>query len=405
MVVPGQPEHISVGIVGTKSLKVDLSTHYAGIELRNPLVVAPAGITGTARRMRRAEEAGCGAVVVKTLFEDEVIRRSPTPRFRVMRGRRSAEDSFVLYSYEQASPFGPDRYAREIGTAKKALEVPVIASVGCISRGAWIDYAKLVEEAGADGVELNLSCPHGRPMLTDVDVAGAMCEATRLVKEHVSIPVIPKMTPQTSNPAEIASQLQEAGADAVVMFNRFTGLDIDIESESPVMHGGFAGHGGPWSIHYLLRWLVSTTPDLKIPVSASGGIWSGQDVAKVILAGATTAQMCTAIVVGGYGRISSALRELTELLEERGYGDLSGIRGRACGKVLTTDQIDRKRRFVAKIDPAACTSCGLCGKVCIYDAVVDENGFRIKASCQGCGLCAELCPAEAISLVPAGKAR
>jgi dihydroorotate dehydrogenase (fumarate) len=353
--------------------------------------------------MKRAEAAGCGGIVVKTLFEDLVTRRSPTPRFRVMRGRRSAEDSFVLYSYEQASSFGPERYSAEIRRAEAELEVPVIASIGCFSRESWVDYARLVEEAGAAGVELNLSCPHGRPMLTDVDVSESMCEVTQLVRERVSIPVIPKMTPQTSNPAMIASRLQEAGADAVVMFNRFTGLDIDIEKETPIMHGGFAGHGGPWAIHYLLRWLVATTPTLKIPVSASGGIWTGSDVLKVALAGATTAQMCTAIVVGGYGAITSALGELADLLGERGYDRLSELRGKACGKVLDTDEVDRCRRFAAEIDPGSCTSCGLCREICIYDAIAGEEGnFVVKKSCQGCGLCVELCPDEAISLVPLG---
>jgi dihydroorotate dehydrogenase (fumarate) len=238
-------------------------------------------------------------------------------------------------------------------------------------------------------------------MLTDVDVSRSMCEVTRLVKEGISIPVIPKMTPQTSNPPIIARQLQESGADAVVMFNRFTGLDIDVWDESPIMHGGFAGHGGPWSIHYLLRWLVVTTPDMKIPVSASGGIWSGNDIAKVILAGATVAQMCTAIVVGGYERIASAVRELSELLNEKGYDDLSKLRGRSCGRVLTTDEVDRHLRYRAKIDPTKCTSCGLCERICIYDAIANENGnFGVKRSCQGCGLCADLCPPQAISLTP-----
>jgi dihydroorotate dehydrogenase (fumarate) len=238
-------------------------------------------------------------------------------------------------------------------------------------------------------------------MLTEVDVSRAMCDVTRLVRQSVSVPVIPKMTPQASDPSIIARELQEAGAHALVMFNRFTGLDIDIESESPVMHGGFAGHGGPWSIHYLLRWLVSTTPELDIPVSASGGIWGGDDIVKVTLAGATTAQMCTAIVVGGYGRIAQALRELGETLEGKGCSSLSEIRGRACGKVLGTDEVDRRRRFAATIDPAKCTSCGLCSDVCIYDAVERSGGkFSVKKSCQGCGLCSELCPQMAISMVP-----
>ncbi len=383
------------------SLTPDLHTDYAGIELRNPLIVSPAGISETVRRMKKAEKAGCGAVVVKTLFQDEITRRSPTPRFKVMRSRSGSEDSFVLYSYEQASSFGPNRYAQEIGRAKRELGIPVIASIGCAEDESWLDYSRLVEEAGADGVELNMSCPHGRSLLAGSDLADAMYDATRLVKDAVSIPVIPKMTPQTTSPLQVALGLEKAGADAVVMFNRFTGLDIDLETGAPVMHGGFAGHGGPWSIHYLLRWLVSTCPRLSIPISASGGIWSGLDMAKAILAGATTTQMCTAVVVEGYVKIAQALGELEAFMERKGHSTLADFRGRTPGLVLSTDQIDRRRRVSALVDPSRCTSCGLCERVCIYEAVGREEGeFTIMTSCQGCGLCVELCPADAISLRP-----
>jgi dihydroorotate dehydrogenase (fumarate) len=359
----------------------DLQTHYAGLDLRNPLIVSPAGISGTAKRMRRAEDAGCGAIVVKTLFEDEVTRKSPTPRFRVMGAREGSEKAFVLYSYEQASPFGPERYCKEIQQATRSLDIPVIASIGCMSDSGWTEYSRAVEEAGASAIELNLSCPHGRPLLSDSDVSSRMCETTALVKETVSAPVIPKMTPQAASPTEVALQLEASGADAVVMFNRFTGLDIDLAAETPVMHGGFAGHGGPWAIHYLLRWLVAATPKLGIPISASGGIWSGPDMAKAILAGATTTQMCTAIVVEGYGRITDALSGLREFMEAKGYSSLPEFRAKACGSVLSTDEIDRSRKVVASIEAGKCTSCGICERVCIYDAVSRKGTtYEIKKS-------------------------
>jgi len=377
----------------------DLRTSYAGLELRNPLIVSPAGITETVKRMKKAEGAGCGAVVVKTLFEDAVTRRSPTPRFRILRRRGESPESFVLYSYEQASAFGPERYAREIRDAKKALGIPVIASVGCTTEEGWTRYSRLMENSGADALELNVSCPHGRPMLSDADVSDLMCCATRLVKETVSMPVIPKMTPQTASPLGAALRLQASCADAVVMFNRFTGLDIELEKEAPTMHGGFAGHGGPWSLYYLLRWLVATSPRLGIPISASGGIWTGHDMAKAILAGATTTQMCTAVVVQGYEAITAALKDLRAFMEMKGYSTPKQFRGKACGRVLSTEQVDRRKTVVAWIDPGKCTSCGICQKVCIYQAVSRAgNAYLVRRSCQGCGLCVEVCPEEAMSL-------
>jgi len=379
----------------------DLHTSYVGLELRNPLIVSPAGITETVKRMKKAEEAGCGAVVVKTLFEEAVTRRSPTPRFRILRKRGGCPESFVLYSYEQASPFGPGRYAREIRNAKKALRIPVIASVGCTTEEGWRRYSRLMESSGADALELNVSCPHGSSMLADSDVSDTMCRATRLAKEAVSVPVIPKMTPQTASPLGTALTLEASRADAVVMFNRFTGLDIELEKEAPTMHGGFAGHGGPWSLYYLLRWLVATSPRLGIPISASGGIWTGHDMAKAILAGATTTQMCSAVVIQGYDAITAALNDVRAFMEMKGYSSPKQFRGKACGRVLSAEQVDRRKTVIAWIDPGRCTSCGICQKVCIYQAVLKgEKAFLARRSCQGCGLCVEVCPEEAISMSP-----
>ena len=167
------------------------------------------------------------------------------------------------------------------------------------------------------------------------------------------------------------------------------------------MHGGFAGHGGPWSIYYLLRWLVATSPRLGIPISASGGIWTGHDMAKAILAGATTTQMCTAVVVQGYAAITSALKDFRAFMEVKGYSTPKQFRGKACGRVLSNEQVDRRKTVLAWIDPAKCTSCGICQKVCIYEAVSrGKTAYLVRHSCQGCGLCVEVCPEEAVSLLP-----
>jgi dihydroorotate dehydrogenase (fumarate) len=385
----------------------DLSVNYVDLELRNPVVISPAGVTGTVRRMKKAEEAGCGAIVVKTPFEEEVTRRSPTPRFRVLGDRAGARDSFVLYSYEQASPFSPERYASEIARAKRELGIPVMASIGCMTDEGWRSYARLVEDAGADAVELNVSCPHAKVILEEGDVSRHMCDATSLVEEEISIPIVPKMTPQASNPLSVALELQGAGADGVVMFNRFTGLDIDIETEAPVMHGAFAGHGGPWSLHYVLRWLIATSPRVEIPIASSGGIWNGEDAAKAILAGATVTEICSVVVVQGYSAIGRIIRQLGEFMDHKGYSGLDEFRGNACDRLLATEEVDRRQTVRAVLDPDLCSSCGLCERICIYDAISSSGRtFRVKSSCQGCGLCVELCPEGAISMVPLkGKVR
>lgn len=371
---------------------------YAGVKLRSPVIVSSAGITGTVGRMKRCEENGAGAVVVKSLFEAEVTRIAPTPRFKVIKRDRGAKSS-VMYSYEQASEWGPERHSEEIRNAKKALKIPVIASINCVTDKGWIEYAKLMQDSGADMLELNMSCPHGPQIMSDMDIVKTFRLTTEIVRKAVDIPIIPKMTPQLTDPMSVAKMLEDAGADAVVMFNRFTGLDIDVEDEKPVMHGGYAGHGGSWALHYPLRWISAISPKLKIDVSASGGVSSWEDVVKYLLAGAKTVQVCTAVVVGGYGIIAGLKNGLEEWMTRKKYKSMDEFRGKICSKILSMDEVDRTHKYRAGIDESVCSGCGTCFKVCIYNAVEkDKKIYRTNKNCDGCGLCVDLCSKSAINL-------
>ncbi|MGI6207762.1 MAG: 4Fe-4S binding protein [Anaerolineae bacterium] len=379
----------------------ELAVDFVGLRLRTPVIAGSAGITGTVEGMKRSEDAGAGAIVMKSLFAKEVCRVAPTPRFRVLRQASGRERSFALYSYEQASEWGPDRYAEEVRRAKEALAIPIIPSINCLTPEQWLDYSALMEEAGADAVELNLSCPHGPHLMEGHDVTREMIEMTRLVKSARSIPVIPKMTPQLNNPPGVAVALERAGADAIVAFNRFTGLDIDIETERPVMHGGYAGHGGPWSLYYTLRWLTAIYPAVTVPLSMSGGLATWQDVVKSILAGATVTQTVTAVVMRGYGEITRFNEGLARWMGEKGHTGISDFRGAVCSRIVPMEEVFRDHVLRATIAPAECTACGLCERVCIYDAAVESDGaYAVLAErCDGCGLCVEVCPVGAISMV------
>ena len=379
----------------------DLSVDFAGLRLSSPLLAGSAGTTGTGEGMKRAEDAGAGGIVMKSLFAKEVCRVAPTPRFRVLRQGRGRERSFVLYSYEQASEWGPERYAEEVRRAKEALAIPVIPSINCLTPEEWLGYSALMEQAGGDAIELNLSCPHGPHLMEGHDLTREMVEMTRLVKQARRIPIMPKMTPQLNNPPGVAVALERAGADAIVAFNRFTGLDIDVQTERPIMHGGYAGHGGPWALHYTLRWLAGMYPSLSVPLSASGGVADWQDVVKAILAGATTVQTVTAVVIGGYGQISRFNQGLRQWMDEKGYNCIADFRGAVCDRIVPMEQVFREHVLRAEVDVERCTDCGTCRRVCIYDAVIQEGGHSVVLAerCDGCGLCAEMCPAAAISMV------
>lgn len=378
----------------------DLTTNYLGLKLNSPLIAAPASITGTVDRMKRCEENGIGAVVVKSLFENKLTRRAPAPRFKLLHHQLGRRKVFSLYSYEQASKFNLNRYAQEIERARKELNIPVIGSINCLTDRGWVSYAKALENSGADAIELNLSCPHSSVAFRGEEVEKRIVSITELVRKNVKLPIVPKLTPQLTSPLEVAKSLERVGASAIVIFNRFTGLDVDIETRRPVMHGTYAGYGGPWAITYGLRWASRIYREVKIPLSASGGVSSSEDVVKYILCGAQTVQICTAIIMDGYRIIKKLNKGLEKYLDEKGYRNFDDLRGQATKNILTEEEVDRRQSRVAQIDMSECTGCAICQRVCIYLAV-DRKGdeYSITSACEGCGLCLELCPSKAIRMV------
>ncbi len=383
----------------------DLRTEYVELKLKNPFLAAAAGITGSLSQLKKAEDSGIAAVVLKSYFEKTVCRRSPTPHFALLQSGHGKTRATTLYSYEQASERDLEGYAQLIREAKESLSIPVIASINCFTPEGWQAAARAVEEAGADAVELNLSCPHGVHLMEGRDLVKELASTTAFVRGLVSIPIIPKLTPQMSSPLALALAVEKEGASAMVCFNRFTGLDIDLETLEPILHGGYAGHGGPWSIYYNLRWLSEIAPCVKIPISASGGVWTGRDAAKYLLAGATTVQLCSVIVAEGYGAVGRIIQELEAYMSEKGFADVGQLRGKL-GKIRTMEEVDRTQRIVSEVEREKCTGCGNCVRVCIYDAIKLEDGKAVVTElCKGCGLCREVCPTRAIKYVDVGERR
>lgn len=379
---------------------MELGCDYGGLQLKNPLIVASAGTAENTELIKKAERHGAAAVVMKTLFEEEYTRRNPSPCFKIIKRKAGPQVSTTLYSFEQASPWGLERYASEIEQTRRVANIPLIASINCINEESWGRYARILEQAGASGIEINRSCPYSTLMLSGGDMwTGLAVETVKRVKNVVSIPVFAKLTPQLSNPVGTAHELASAGADGIVMFSRFTGLEIDLVAEKPVMHGGLAGHGGLWSFHYALRWIAAAFPVVSVPLSASGGVGSGEDVIKFILAGASNVQICTAIYTGGYAVLGEYLDKIRSYMKDKGYRHLEDFRAKIISQIVPVSEVERTRSCVAVIDKELCNKCGICQKICLHGAVTDEtSGFHIKETCAGCGLCVYLCQCRAISL-------
>ncbi len=384
---------------------MDLTCLYArGLTLANPLVAASAGTTEILDKMRRCEDAGMAGVVMKTLFEDPVARRDPAPMFRLLQRRAGPARATTFYTYEQAAHLDPEQYCEEIRRAKESLGIPVIGSIACVADEAWDEYPRLLEQAGADALELNLSCPYSAHL---TDNLGALPEfidhATRIARQATKLPLATKLTPQMSSPPQVARLMVRAGADAVVPFSRFPGLDIDVESEAPIMHGGMAGHGGPWSLYYVLGWLWQIREAVEVPISSSGGVWQAEDLVKHLLAGADSVQLCTVLYIRGYEAASAMLEGLREWMERKGYSSLDQFRGLAGRRVRRMHEVRRRQTVVAAIDPERCTSCGACVRVCPHGAAKEPPEAAAQVTpeeCSGCGLCVDLCPVAAIAMQP-----
>jgi dihydroorotate dehydrogenase subfamily 1 len=358
----------------------DLTTTYVGLSLTTPLIVASAGITETVERMRRCEENGAGAVVMKSYFEEVISRESPTPRFRVLEHNLGKDRTFTLMSYEQASAWDIERYAQEVSDAKAKLRtLKIIPSLNCITEEGWVKGAMLLEQAGADAIELNTSCPHGSITFRGGAVEQSIFDTVRAVRAAVSLPLVAKISPMLTSPIAVVKGVEEAGVNGVTLLNRMTGLDIDIYEEQPAMPGGYAGHGGPWAIQYPLRWISEIQPQIGIDIAGSGGVTSYEDVVKYLLAGATAVQTCTAVVMNGYGILRDFVQGLEHYMNEKGYETISAFQGRVTERILGTFEIDRRKKVVASIDPkwtAPCTSaCPLEVPVQAYVHLIAERRF------------------------------
>ncbi|MCK9222137.1 MAG: 4Fe-4S binding protein [Limnochordia bacterium] len=377
----------------------NLEVSFLGKRLSSFIIVGSAGITDTVDKMMRAEDHGAGAVIAKGLSDLALMRKSPSPRFSLLQRNLANMKSTTLYSYEQAAGLGPEEYAKELARAKERLSIPVFANVDCLDQENWTDYIRCVQDAGIDGIEVNVSCPHGSLSFLGGSVETELVEVVCAIQDVATVPLIVKLSPQLTSPLQVVQSLHDVGARAVTLFNRFTGLEIDINSKASIMHGGYAGFGGMWSLHYGLRWISLISPQIPVEISASGGVSGFEDVVKYILAGAGTVQVCSAIYLQGYSIISKITADLKRYMEKEKIGNLEEIRGMVCDRIKGMDQVDRTTCYEPYIDQDRCTGCGICISRCIHRGL-DGSGGSVAPNdhCVNCGLCVALCPHGAITM-------
>lgn len=301
-----------------------LRTKYLGLDLKNPIVASAGPLTGRMDTLMKLEEAGAAAVVLPSLFEEQIAREEVEIALLYdFQNEGFAEAQSYLPEMETYNT-GPESYLRLVRQAKQSLTVPVIGSLNGVTSGGWIRYGKMIEEAGADALELNIYYLPTDPDLTALDVEKRYLDLVASVRNAVSIPLAVKMGPFFSSIANMAKRLFATGADGLVLFNRFLQPDIDLESLSVEPRLVLSSSD---ELRLPLRWIAILRSYFEQSLAATGGVHTSEDVVKLLLAGADVAMTTSAVLKKGPGLVSELLLGLRNWLEEKEYVSVAQMKG------------------------------------------------------------------------------
>jgi dihydroorotate dehydrogenase (fumarate) len=303
---------------------MDLTTRYLGMTLRSPLVPSASPLSDEIDNIKRFEDAGAGAVVLHSLFEEQLTREQEALHHHLTYGTESFAEAITYLPEPEEFPVGPEGYLEHIRKAKMAVKIPVIASLNGMSIGGWVDYARKMQQAGADALELNIYYIPTEMDRSAVEVEQSYVDILKAVKSVVSIPVAVKLSPFFSNMANIAKRLDQAGANGLVLFNRFYQPDMDMETLEVKTNVLLST---PQAMRLPLRWIAILYDRVKASLAATSGIHSAQDVLKVLAAGADVTMMCSILLRQGIGYIKQVETELCEWLEEHDYESVRQLQG------------------------------------------------------------------------------
>ena len=303
---------------------MDLTTTYLGLNLKNPIVPSAGPLSHTVDSMKRLEDAGASAIVMYSLFEEQIVHDAAELNYFLTQGTESFAEALTYFPEADDYNLGPEEYVEHIHRAKGALGIPVIGSLNGISTGGWVKFAKKIEEAGADAIELNVYYIPTEPNLPGTEVEERYLEVLRAVKSTVKIPVAMKLSPFFSSMANMAHKLDAAGANGLVLFNRFYQPDIDLETLEVAPNVILST---PQALRLPLRWVAILHGRVKASIAATSGIHTSEDVLKMLMAGADVTMMCSALLKHGPGRIREVLAELTQWMQEHEYNSVKQMKG------------------------------------------------------------------------------
>ena len=329
-------------------MSADLRTRYLGLDLRSPIVASSTPWTGDPAVVKRLEEAGAGAVVLPSLFEEEIVNEELELNRSLEQGNEQFGEALSYFPQIEGYRDAGDRYLANLEKTKKAVAIPVIASLNATTQGGWVRYARLMQDAGADALELNLYHVVADPAMTGINRETADLELIAAVRAAVSIPLAVKLSPYYSALANFAGSAVKAGASGLVLFNRFYQPDLDLESLDVVNKVSLST---PPELRLPMRWIAILRPQLGagVGLAATSGIHTAVDAAKALLVGADVAMSASAILQHGVGRMKTLTDGLASWMEEHEYESVDQLRGSASAANVADPSLFERANYMAAL--------------------------------------------------------
>jgi len=317
---------------------VNLSTRYLGLDIKTPLIVSSSGLTGSVEKIQKLEELGVGAVVLKSLFEEQIRFEAGTQ----LKNGDYPEAYDYITGYSKMNSV--EEYLKLIEQAKKSIKIPVIASLNCISSDEWVSFAKNIENAGADALELNIFFMASRKELSAEKIEDLYYDLVVKIKNVTRLPIAVKMGSQFTNLAAMVNNLYLRGASGVVLFNRFYEPDMDIENMQLTSSDVFSS---PSDIRLSLRWVGILSDKIEnIDIAASTGVHDGKAVIKQILAGAKAVQVCSVLYKKGEEHVKVMLGEIEAWMTGKGYNSIDEFRGKLSYRQIPDPSMYERSQFM-----------------------------------------------------------